>query len=128
MEDEGIIYAEIDTILSLMEDKYVNKVPEEIIDLIKSEKKSDYEFKIDAGKPLENQNIHKETVSFITMLHLNYWCEDDFERNILIRNLKNKEINKKQNEAENKETSLVKYENNNFIKRLFNKIKKIFKR
>ena len=142
-------YAEVDKILSYMEIKYVEKIPKKMRELFKSEKLQGYEPKIDKDLPLDQQNLQRKTLAILTLLNLNYWCENQEEKQELIKayseNDKKREkemrekynpdnIFKKNNAAKEMEKvtedviSLVEYKEESFIKKLLNKIKRLFKR
>lgn len=142
-------YAEVDKILSYMEIKYVEKIPKKMKELFKSEKLQGYEPKIDKDLPLDQQNLQRKTLAILTLLNLNYWCESQEEKQELIKayseNDKKREkemrekynpdnIFKKNNAAKKMEkvtedvTLLVEYKEESFIKKLLNKIKRLFKR
>lgn len=142
-------YAEVDKILSYMEIKYVEKIPKKMRELFKSEKLQGYEPKIEKDLPLDQQNLQRKTLAILTLLNLNYWCENQEEKQELIKayseNDKKREkemrekynpdnIFKKNNAAKEMEkvtedvTLLVEYKEESFIKKLLNKIKRLFKR
>lgn len=142
-------YAEVDKILSYMEIKYVEKISKKMKELFKSEKLQGYEPKIDKDLPLDQQNLQRKTLAILTLLNLNYWCESQEEKQELIKayseNDKKREkemrekynpdnIFKKNNAAKEMEkvtedvTLLVEYKEESFIKKLLNKIKRLFKR
>lgn len=148
--DNMLAYAEIDEILSLLEDEYKEKVPEKIRQFFKEEKMNDYYPKIDIDKPLAEQNLKRETIVILAILNLNYWCESEDEKqeflNELAKNEKEKkELKEKYNpdnlfknkkydniediENKNKENvSLVEYKKQNLFKRILEKITGFFKR
>lgn len=142
-------YAEVDKILSFMETKYVEKVPKKMREMFKNEKLQGYEPNIDKNVPLEEQQLERKTLAILAMLNLNYWCENEEEKQELIRAYSNND--KKRNEKirqkynpdnifknKNKEreveqiaeeiTAVVEYKKENFIQKLLNKIKKLFTR
>ena len=141
-------YAEVDKILSFMEVKYVEKVPQKMREMFKNEKLQGYEPKIDKDLPLDQQNLQRKTLAILTLLNLNYWCENQEEKQELIKaysendRKREKEIRekynphntfKKNNDVEKIEkvaedvTSLIEYKEESFIKKLLNKIKRLFK-
>lgn len=140
-------YAEVDKILSFMEFRYVEKVPQKMRDMFKKEKLQGYEPNIDKNHPLETQNLERKTLAILAMLNLNYWCENEEEKQELIKaysnndKKRNEEIREKYNpdnifKKENKEkkveqnieeiTAIIEYKKENFIQKLLNKIKKFF--
>lgn len=144
-------YAEVDEILSFMEDVYIDKIPKKLRELFKNERLEDYKPNIDPKISLDEQKLQKKTFSILAMLNLNYWCEDEKEKQDLIAiyaendrkkeeklrekynpdNLfKKKETEQKieepqKNIAEN--TVLVEYKEEKFFKKLIKKIMNFLK-
>lgn len=142
-------YSEVDKILSFMEIRYVEKVPKKMREMFKNEKLQDYEPNIDKNIPLEEQQLERKTLAILAMLNLNYWCENEEEKEELIRaysnndKKRNEELREKYNpdnifKNKNKEreveqiteeiTAIAEYKKENFIKNLLNKIKRLFTR
>jgi len=141
-------YAEVDMILSFMEVKYVEKIPKKMRKLFKNEKLQNYEPRINSQIPLEEQNLQKKTYAILAMLNLNYWCDDENEKQELIKlyaendRKKEEELREKYNpdnifkkkETENilnkeeKNTALVEYKESNFFKMIISKIMNLFKK
>ncbi len=138
-----LAYAEIDEILNLLEDDYREKVPKKVRDFFKEEKMKDYHPEIDIEKPLIGQNLKRETMVLLAILNLNYWCENEKEKQRFLNELdKNEEekkeleekynpdnlFKKKQDESTENNLQIIEYKKPNFIQILLTKIKKIFKR
>lgn len=145
-------YAEVDEILSFMEDVYIDKIPKKLRELFKNERLEDYKPNIDPKIPLDEQKLQKKTFSILAMLNLNYWCEDEKEKQDLIAiyaendRKKEEELRKKYNpdnlfkkkETEQKieepqkntaeNTALVEYKEEKFFEKLIKKIMSFFKR
>lgn len=142
-------YSEVDKILSFMEIRYVEKVPKKMREMFKNEKLQDYEPNIDKNIPLEEQQLERKTLAILAMLNLNYWCENEEEKEELIRaysnndKKRNEELREKYNpdnifKNKNKEreveqiteeiTAIAEYKKENFIKKLLSKIKRLFTR
>lgn len=132
-------YSEVDKILSFMEIRYVEKVPKKMREMFKNEKLQDYEPNIDKNIPLEEQQLERKTLAILAMLNLNYWCENEEEKEELIRaysnndKKRNEELREKYNpdnifKNKNKEreveqiteeiTAIAEYKKENFIKKL----------
>ena len=137
-----LAYAEIDEILNLLED-YREMVPKKVRDFFKEEKMKDYHPEIDIEKPLIEQNLKRETMVLLAILNLNYWCENEEEKQSFLNELnKNEEekneleekynpdnlFKKKQDESIQNNLQIIEYKKPNFIQRLLTKIKKFFKR
>lgn len=138
-----LAYAEIDEILNLLEDDYREKVPKKVRDFFKEEKMKDYYPEIDIEKPLIEQNLKRETMVLLAILNLNYWCENEKEKQRFLNELdKNEEekkeleekynpdnlFKKKQDESTENNLQIIEYKKPNFIQILLTKIKKILKR
>jgi len=138
-----LAYAEIDEILNLLEDDYRERVPKKVRDFFKEEKIKDYHPEIDIEKPLIEQNLKRETMVLLAILNLNYWYENEEEKQRFLNELdKNEEekkeleekynpdnlFKKKQDESTENNLQIVEYKKPNFIQILLTKIKKILKR
>lgn len=139
-------YAEIDEFLDLLSPERRNKIPQKLQQLFKNEKDKNYIKGINPNVPIKEQALKEETLSIIALLNLQYWCDNAAEKERLEKiyadnekkyqdmlqekynpdNLfKNKQS---QNLVENtEEISLVPIKEKNFILKLFDKIKNMFK-
>lgn len=145
--DNMLAYAEIDEILNLLEDKYREKVPEKVRTFFKEAKMPDYMPTIDVNIPLIQQNLKRETVVLLAILNLNYWCDTLEEKKEVLNelsmnakkkqellekynpdNLFKKRPEEKQGFTHTEELSVVEYKKTNFIKKLLNKIARLFKK
>lgn len=139
------IYSEVYSILNLLGESYIKKLPVSLIDMIKEERRQDYNPKYDSIINLEQQNIKRETLSMLAIFHLNYWCGSEEEKNELKTLFKTNE-EKYQTEIREKynpdnlfkksslqqdeytttnEVAMVEYKEP-FLKRIIDKIKRIF--
>ena len=145
MHETRLAYAEINKILDLLEDDYKNRVPEKIREFFRDERDIEYEPIIEPNKLLSEQNLKNETYILLTILELNYWCDSEEEKQELLLELSNNEekkqkelykkynpdnIFKKKNETynNNEETAVVVYKEQNFLRKILDKIKRLFKR
>ena len=82
-EEKRKAYSEVVEILKLIDDeKRIEKIPFEVIELIKRNSDPEYRPRIDKEKPLEDQNLKKETYSIIGWIANKYWNEEIIEHNI----------------------------------------------
>lgn len=141
-KESRLAYAEVDAILDLLEIEYVKKVPSKIRFFLKNEKDQDYIPEINK----ELSGISRETISLLTLLQINYWCENEEEKqnilNELSENDRIKEELRKKYDIDNlfknrvtitsneikQQTDLTKYKEERFINRILNKIKSLFRR
>lgn len=140
-------YAEVDKILSFMEEIYVEKIPNKMREMFKNEKLQNYEPEIDLRIPLEEQNLQRKTYAILAMLNLNYWCDENEKQELLklyAENDRKKEeefrkkfnpdnmFKKKEKEnivnIEENNTALVEYKESSFIQKIMNKIINLFKK
>lgn len=76
---------DIDIILNALPKEDRDKVPMKLRSIISENKLEDYESNIRIDIPIEKQEVHPDTQTFLAMLYLNYWCKDEEEK----RNLSN---------------------------------------
>ena len=148
MENETeLAYAEVDAILELLEDEFVNRIPEKVREFFKDEKDKEYKPIIRSDIGLDEQDLKAETISILTLLQLNYLCDSEEEKQEILNELqendrlKEEELREKYNpdnifkrrneiiiSTEKEEKALVEYKNHNFIRKIINKIIKMFRR
>lgn len=75
--EDIIAYAEVDYIINHMDDRYVEKVPEKLLNFFEKIKDPNHKINIDPYKPLNEQGLQKYTLEIIALLHLKYWCENE---------------------------------------------------
>lgn len=73
-------YAEIDSFIDLLDEYNKNKIPEKLREYFKNEKDKKYIKKINPNQSIQSQNLKKETLALIAMLNLQYWCENEDEK------------------------------------------------
>lgn len=77
-------YAEVDIILSFMDPKYLNEIPEKLRNIFKEKKSNNYQKTILPNKPLQEQGLSEETLSILAVLNYNYWCKDELRKKELL--------------------------------------------
>lgn len=140
------IYSEVYSILLLLGDSYINKIPRKALDIIKNERNMDYNPQYDFSIGTNSQNIKMETKAMIALLRLSYWCTSEEEKIKLSNQFKEneqkyQELLKSKYDPDNlfknktkfleddikpKSTSIVEYKEKNFIQKLFDKIRHLF--
>ena len=79
-EEKRKAYSEVVEILKLIDDENrIEKIPFEVIELIKRNSDPGYRPSIDKEKPLEDQGLRKETYSIIGWIASKYWNEKIME-------------------------------------------------
>jgi len=142
-EIRRVAYAEVDAILELLDSQFTEKVPVKVREFIKANKDEDYMPNINPDISLAEQNLKKETVSFLTLLQINYWCESEEEKQEIIRELVNTDkikereliekynpeyLFKKTNNSQEENVAIIEYKEPNFIRKILDRIIKLFKR
>lgn len=80
---------EVNEIFGALDQSLVEKVPQKLIDKIKSNKSENYTFKLDLTKPLKEQNLLKTTKEFLAGLYFTYWADEQEKNNMKKRMLEN---------------------------------------
>ena len=135
-------YSEVYEILNLMENIYLDKIPNKVIELINNERDRDFKTSISTDIPLEKQKLQRDTLAILAILYLNYWCESEQEKKELIElfndvdkanaekysyeNLFNNKSNIKETFSENN-IAIVEYKEN-ILKRILGFFKKMFRK
>lgn len=114
------VYAEVNAVLESMAEEYTNKIPVKLKKLISNYRNKSYSVKYDFNKPLHEQNISKEALSIIALIHLNYWCKDENEKKELYKIFQD-------NEIKNENEKRLKYSPNNIFKNKYKDIEKDIK-
>ena len=138
--------AELIEILKWLPRSDVEKIPLKLRKFFKKVANPNYTVKIDPYKSLDQQNIKEKTKDLIAVIYRNYWCNEEERKSLDAQLLKNDDKyeekiyeqyhphnifkDKAKQEIYSTQTTqeLVKYKPQNFIQRLFAKIKNFFKR
>ena len=71
------VYAEVYNFLTLLGKAYINKIPKEILDIIKEEKDNSYKQKINPDISIESQGLLEESIAMILWLNLEYFSNEE---------------------------------------------------
>lgn len=104
------IYSELDAYLKCIDKSKRDKIPADLLELIKSKKDDNYNPQYPKEASIEKIKIKKETVDMINLLNFNYWCNSEKDRKDLLDKIANRKKEEK-----------LKYS-------AFDKIKNIFKK
>lgn len=142
-------YAEVDSILNLMDSKYILEIPKQLREMFKNKKSNTYTKTILADKPLQEQNLQKETLEILAVLNYNYWCKDEQKKKELAQLYYDNEIKQEQELREkynpdnifknkrtesfdipenNQEVAMTVIEEKGLLSKIFNFIRNIFKK
>lgn len=107
------MYSEVYSVLNLLGDEYINKLPKNLYKLIQQEKLETYNPIYSNIESLKEKNIKRESIAMLALFHVNYWCNSVEEKD----NLKNlfkenehkysEEVKKKYNQIISKKCDMV---------------------
>ena len=144
------VCTEISTIIKYMPKEYQNKIPTNVMEFFEKNKTNNYKVNINPNNIFDKSNIKEETLAIIAMLNIKYWCPNE---NLKKQLIKKYDENEKQYQREIRETyntdnlfknrnnsqlytdrvsteesAILEYKEKNFLQRLFEKIKNLFKK
>lgn len=145
-------YSEIFEILNILGKEAIDKLPHKLYSLIENEMDKEYKpFLLDENGLVDETKISQEAIALFAVLNMKYLMEDEEEKKELLKIYRKNEenyqtelrekynpddifknrntVNVNHTKSENQESvSLIKYEEDKWYKKIFNIIKKIFKR
>ena len=136
---------QLDEVLNYLSTDNLEKIPDEIRNGIKEQKDKEYIWKYDESKSLKEQELARRTVAMLSYLHMEYLLNNEQreymetihkinEQKIQKENqikynqdnlFNNKKSIKNQEEIRNESVAMAEYKES-FLKRMINKIKRIF--
>lgn len=138
-------FSEIDEIFKLMPISFINKIPIKFRDMIHNEKSKEYQPIIE--EPLENYTLKDETIIILSLIYRDFLCSKEEKERLKMRDAQRmKEVEEELREKynvdnlfknrqqvhENEQTqinnSLLVIEEEKWYKKIFNIIKKLFKK
>lgn len=142
--DISFAYSEVDSILDQMEEEYVNRIPLDIRKIIKDEKNKEYNPIIVLSEDRLEKELNRNTIAILAWLNLNYWCDNEKEKENLIEIykendiineeekrekypidiFKNKNRNNNEEKEENSQINIMISKKDNFIIKLLRKIRR----
>ena len=136
---------QLDEVLNYLSTENLEKIPDEIRNGIKEQKDKEYIWKYDESKSLKEQELARRTVAMLSYLNMEYLLNNEQreymetihkinEQKIQKENqikynqdnlFNNKKSIKNQEEIRNESVAMAEYKES-FLKRMINKIKRIF--
>ena len=145
-------YTEVNSFLKAISENDRNKIPQKLRKIFKEKSTSEFEKNYNLNEPLYRQGISRQALAVLAVLHINYWCKNEQEKNEVLSILKqneqkNEEEKRKKYDVENifknrhtqvldnnietkstqKQTDMIVYKENIFTK-IINKIKQLFRK
>lgn len=139
---------EVLAILNNTDKEAVNKIPKKFIEFLKENSSKTYKPNFDKSKTIKELNLKPKTQALLGLIYLKCWANEqqraEFTKGTLENEkvyqqeltekystdnlFKNRVTSKLENETKAQQISLIKVKENNFIQRIINKIKSIFRR
>ncbi len=107
------IYSEVYAVLQMLGNKYIEKVPHGLMEIIETRRDITYNPKYISSEELEDQGISRDSLTMIALIHLNYWCDSEVEKSelkkvLLVENfLSEEEIEEAKGKASIKEETEI---------------------
>ena len=77
------VYSEVYSILNMLGEEYINKLPSKLLEFIKKEKVNLYNPVYSLDKSIEEQGISEDALAMITFFNLKYWCAPEEKEELL---------------------------------------------
>ncbi len=140
-------FSEVEQIIELMPEGLQKKIPEKFKNILATWKDKNYVPNIQ--EPFEECNIMEETKIILAVIYRDFLCSEKEKEEIKLRDsqqlqeyekelrekynpddiFKNKKNNQiKIEETQTKETAMVEYKEKNFLQKIFDKIKHLFRK
>ncbi len=149
-------YTEVNCLLEHFPNELIEKLPKNILNMIKNKSDEKYVIQIDTNKKIQDNNISKKTKDILTVLKYNFWSNEeekeklkkifyeneareqeelskkyDIDKAFNDQKIKTEEVEENKNEVIeetiNENAMLIEHKES-FISKIINKIKNIFKR
>ena len=78
------VLSEVYSVVNAMGEEYKARIPLDVWNVIEEKRDKNYTPIVDENKALNEQGLSIDTITFIAMLHRDYWCDSDEERAELI--------------------------------------------
>lgn len=77
MKDYSKRLVEVDEVLSYMSKEDLDKIPKDVLSLIKDNKDKKYNWKYDNSKELKDQNLSRDTIAILSYLNMKYLLNEE---------------------------------------------------
>lgn len=87
-------YVEVLEILKYIPKEEQNKIPNQLIEVLKQNADKNYQYRLDTTQEFEKQNLLDETKAILAILFRDYWATDEERKQIVAKeNLERRELN-----------------------------------
>lgn len=86
--EDLVAYAEVDYVIKHMNERYIAKLPENLLNFFETMKDPEHEIYINPHKPLQEQGLKKYALEIIALLHVKYWCDNQDRKEELLQKMR----------------------------------------
>ena len=76
---------EVNCLLKYFPKEYIEKIPNKLLNMIKTKSDEKYNITVDLNKDLKSQNISKKATDLLVVLKYNYWSNDTERKAIVLK-------------------------------------------
>ena len=87
-KEDLIAYAQVDYVIKHMNERYIAKLPQNLLDFFETMKDPEYKIVINPHKPLQEQGLEEYALAIIALLHIKYWCQNQERKEELLQKMK----------------------------------------
>ena len=109
------MYSEVYGVIKALGKEYIKKLPKTVLKVIIENREENYNPKYNMSISLKEQDVNRKTLAMIALLHYNYWCDTEEDRQKLKTILENNE-EKRQKEMREKYSNDKIFNNRNIKK------------
>ena len=106
--DKKQMYSEVYEFINLLDIQYIDKIPKKMMNFIEEQMDKEYIKNINPYEDIQKQNLRRDTIIFLSMLNLKYWCNENERQNL--------QKIYKENEKQYQEELMKKYNPDNIFK------------
>lgn len=78
-------YTEVCQVLENMPKEYVNKIPQKVLEMLKSAQLEDYKINIKKENPVDRTKLTKQAMIILAIFNYQYWCPNRKVKNDLYK-------------------------------------------
>lgn len=135
------LYKDVYTIIEMMAPEMKNRINKNFINFLKENQDKEFEGTINKKIPIKNQELREEVKLMLSLIYISYFCTEEKKKEILelesynvnefynrdiFKDLKEKSKKNIQADQEKENTLEITEYKDNFLNRIFRKIRSIF--
>ena len=95
-QEDAYAFAELLELLSYMNQADVNKIPKKLMNIFETYALPTYEKHLSPAVPFNDQKLTPKTISYLGVLCVNYWCENEEEKNSLLNKVRQNDLKREE--------------------------------